>query len=398
MDTCPFGVATQNEANRKKFPGKPEYVENFMRYVAQEVREIMAGLGVSSLEELCGRTDLLTIKEKEGSSRANLLDLSKILAETNPDWKKEGQIQASLLNEKELKSTLDVKELLNFMNEGTGEGSSPFTLKCTDRTVGTLMGSQIQKKFGSSLADESYKIAFEGSAGQSFGAFIPKGLKLTLTGDANDAVGKGLSGGKIVIKPGKSFAGQADKNIIVGNVALFGATSGSAFIAGIAGERFCVRNSGATVVCEGTGDHALEYMTGGTAVILGETGKNVAAGMSGGLAYILDEEHKLYRRINRELVTMYDLDDETTTLLEEKKQGLTSPDVENLKKLLEEHLAQTGSLKAKKILSDWENYIPKFKKIIPNDYLKVVQEISRQKAEGLSKADAELAAFKKITA
>ncbi|MCR4821720.1 MAG: glutamate synthase subunit alpha, partial [Treponema sp.] len=372
MDTCPFGVATQNEANRKKFPGKPEYVENFMRYVAQEVREILASLGLSSLDQLCGRTDLLTLKEKEGSSRTNLLDLSRILAKTQDDWKKEGQTQASLLNEKELKSTLDVKELLPLMAK-KGQSAPSYTLKCTDRTVGTLLGSQIQKDYGSSLSEDSYKIAFAGSAGQSFGAFIPKGLTLALTGDANDAVGKGLSGGKIVIKASEDFADSADKNIIVGNVACFGATSGKAFINGLAGERFCVRNSGATVVCEGAGDHALEYMTGGQVVILGRTGKNVAAGMSGGIAYILDEEHDLYKRLNPELVTMYDLDDEETSLLDSKS---SCPDVDNLKAILEEHYRETGSKKAGKILSDFQAYIPSFKKIIPNDYLRVIKEMA----------------------
>ena len=275
--------------------------------------------------------------------------------------------------------------------------SSLLTLKCTDRTVGTILGSEIQKRFGSTLSDDTFCLDFVGGAGQSFGAFIPKGLTLRLSGDANDYVGKGLSGGKIIVKPSADFRGTADENIIIGNVAFFGATSGRAFINGVAGERFCVRNSGATVVCEGCGDHALEYMTGGTVVILGATGKNLAAGMSGGIAYILDEKHNLYKRLNRELVTMYDLEEEETAILGESARS-ANPDVARLKSLLEEHFKATGSKKAEKILADFESYIPCFKKIIPNDYLKMMKEIAENKASGMSNDEAELAAFKKMTA
>ena len=233
-----------------------------------------------------------------------------------------------------------------------------------------MFGSKIQEKFGSKLEDDAYVLNFTGGAGQSFGAFIPKGLTLRLDGDANDAVGKGLSGGKIVIKPSADFEGVAEQNIIVGNVAFFGATSGSGFISGIAGERFGVRNSGATIVTEGCGDHGLEYMTGGFAVILGKTGKNLCAGMSGGVAYVLDEDHDLYTRLNTDLVTMYKLDDKTTAL---KSDGRgENPDVLKLHELIENHAKETGSIKAKKILSDWPNYIGKFKKVIPDDYLSVL--------------------------
>ena len=232
---------------------------------------------------------------------------------------------------------------------------------------------------------------FKGGAGQSFGAFIPKGLTLKLEGDANDAFGKGLSGGKLVVKKAASFEGQADKNIIVGNVALFGATSGTAFINGVAGERFCVRNSGASVVAEGCGDHGLEYMTGGTAVILGSTGKNLCAGMSGGVAYVLDENHDLYKRLNHELVKMYALDDEVTTLS-------GTSDEEKLRSLIEQHEKETGSLRAKEILSDWESWKGRFKKIIPNDYLKIMSEIAAQEKAGSKHDDAVLAAFKKCSA
>ena len=361
-DTCPFGIATQNEKLRANFAGKPEYVENFMLFVAREVREIMARLGVKTIDEMCGRTDLLRLKEKQGFKRANLLDLSRILGKAVNTEQAEEKLSPSALNEKEVSDTLDVKKLLPYLES---KKSDTIKIESTDRTAGTIFGSEIQKKYGGTLENDSYRIEFEGGAGQSFGAFIPKGLTLYLSGDANDYLGKGLSGGKIVVKKARCFEGKACENIIIGNVALFGATSGSAFINGIAGERFCVRNSGAVAVVEGCGDHALEYMTGGTAVILGGTGRNLAAGMSGGVAYILDEKHDLYKRLNHELVKMYDLDDEVTVLKDKS-------DAEKLKELIEMHVKETDSEKGKAILSDWENYICKFKKIIPNDYLKMM--------------------------
>ena len=390
-DTCPFGVATQNEKLRARFAGKPEYVENFMRFIAQELREYMAKLGVRTIDEMCGRVDLLKIKEKQGFKRAGLVDLSRIIASAKTE-------SGKILGEKDwfdfgLEKTLDMKELLPLFEKSASEKSSGFNPKLsicsTDRTAGTILGSEIQKKFGTSLSEDSYKINFEGGAGQSFGAFIPKGLTLSLTGDANDYLGKGLSGGKLVIKKAAGFEGNAEENIIVGNVALFGATSGSAFINGVAGERFCVRNSGAVAVVEGCGDHGLEYMTGGTAVILGRTGRNLAAGMSGGIAYVLDENHDLYKRLNRELVKMYDLDDEVTVL-----DGKS--DVENLRALVEKHVEETGSEKGKKILSDFESYVPKFKKIIPNDYLNMMTEIFAAEKSGKSHDDAVMCAFESM--
>ena len=402
LDTCPFGVATQNEKLRAKFPGKPEYVENFMKFIAQQMREIMAKLGVKSVEELCGRTDLLKLKDKQGFKRASLVDMSRVLGERydvikNSEWKKERDTF-----DFKLEKGIDLSKLVpaftqndysSFLihNSKLESPDSELKIQSIDRTVGTILGSEIQKTYGNSLEDDSFCVNFKGGAGQSFGAFIPKGLTLRLTGDANDAFGKGLSGGKLIIKKPEEFEGDADKNIIVGNVALFGATSGKAFINGLAGERFCVRNSGASVVAEGCGDHGLEYMTGGTAVILGSTGKNLCAGMSGGLAYVLDENHDLYRRLNHELVTMYALEDATTTL-----QGIS--DEESLHQLIEEHAKETGSKKAKEILDDWENYKSKFKKIIPNDYLKIMKEIAAQKEAGLKGDAAILSAFRKCTA
>lgn len=390
LDTCPFGVATQNQKLREKFPGKPEYVENFMLYVAEELREIMAKLGVRTVDEMVGRTDFLKLKEKQAFGRANLVDVSRIIARTDDTWKKNSEHGIRKQEKEELNFSIDVLRLLPVM-DNSRLTTLKYDVQCTDRTAGTILGSVIQTKYGSTLDDDTYVVHFTGGAGQSFGAFAPKGLTLRLSGDANDAVGKGLSGGKIVIRPSEDFEGKADENIIVGNVAFFGATSGSGFINGVAGERFCVRNSGATVVAEGCGDHGLEYMTGGTAVILGSTGKNLCAGMSGGVAYVLDENHDLYKRLNKELVTMYDLDDETTVA-----RGTT--DTEILKSLIEKHYEETGSLVAKKILGDFQNYIPKFKKIIPNDYLKVMTVIARDEEEGMSRDDAELDAFKKCTA
>ena len=425
LDTCPFGVATQNEKLRAKFPGKPEYVENFMKFIAQEMRELMAKLGVRTVEELCGRTDLLKLKDKQGFKRAGLVDMSRVLANAEAvsgkqlavsDWKKD----RSTFDFK-LQNTIDCKTLLlAFEKVSGGEGlplarttllatpsagtprNAPenfaISIQSTDRTVGTILGSEIQKRYGNTLADDTFVVNFEGGAGQSFGAFIPKGLTLRLTGDANDAFGKGLSGGKLVIKKPARFEGDAASNIIVGNVALFGATSGSAFINGVAGERFCVRNSGATVVAEGCGDHGLEYMTGGTAVILGSTGKNLCAGMSGGVAYVLDESHDLYKRMNHELVKMYALDDETTTLPVVSTGSTTSPDEERLHELIQQHVAETGSERAKAILADWEHYKNCFKKIIPNDYLKVITEIASEEKSGKPHDEAVLNAFRKCSA
>ena len=398
LDTCPFGVATQNDKLRKKFTGKPEYVENFMKFIAQEMREIMAKLGVHSVDEMCGRTDLLKLKDKQGFKRAACVDMSRVLANSTvtQEWKNDRS-----LYDFKLESTVDVKDLLPVfekLSSGKKVKASVMSAKIssTDRTVGTILGSEIQKKYGNSLEDDTFTVNCFGGGGQSFGAFIPKGLTLRLEGDANDAFGKGLSGGKVVLYPPKNFTGKADENIIVGNVALFGATSGEAFINGVAGERFCVRNSGATVVAEGCGDHGLEYMTGGTAVILGSTGKNLCAGMSGGFAYILDEKHDLYKRINKELVSVYELND-ATTVVKTSGSGV-NPDEAVLKSLIEKHVKETGSEKGKLILADWNKYKKMFKKIIPNDYLKIKMEILNQESLGLEHEDAVLAAFKKVTA
>ena len=407
-DTCPFGVATQNEKLRAKFPGKPEYVENFMRFIAQDLREIMAQLGVRTVEEMVGRTDLLKLKDKKPASRAHLVDMSRVLGtNVENDGKTATHFVPDDVYDFALQNTVDESILLKKYDGILGDfkGASPLgeggvgatqcaaggrlspsnlKIKCTNRTVGTIFGSELQAAYGDTLPDDSFVVNCTGGGGQSFGAFIPKGLTLRLSGDANDYLGKGLSGGKIVVFPPKNAGYKAEENVIIGNVALYGATSGSAFINGIAGERFCVRNSGATAVVEGCGDHGLEYMTGGVAVILGETGRNLAAGMSGGTAYVLDTKHELYKSLNKQLVSMSEVTDDH--------------DIAILRGLIERHVAETGSEKGKRILADFENQLPHFKKIIPNDYQRMLVEIAAAEQRGLEHEDAVLEAFKKLTA
>ena len=390
LDTCPFGVATQNSELRKRFTGKPEYVENFMKFIAQELREIMAKLGFHSVEEMCGHTEMLKVKEKGAFERANLLDMSRILGNAqftmNNSELEKCHFDPKDVYDFKLSNTVDEKVLLPAFEKVMKKKTGSFNLKVssTDRTVGTILGSEIQKNFENTLPEDSFVVNAFGGGGQSFGAFIPKGLTMRLTGDANDGLGKGLSGGKIVLKCPKDAGYKPEENIIAGNVCCFGATSGQAFINGIAGERFCVRNSGATVVAEGCGDHGLEYMTGGVAVILGQTGRNIAAGMSGGVAYVLDQNHDLYQRLNSQLVTMSELSEEH--------------DIELVKSLVEKHVAETGSARGKEILGNWDVSVKNFKKIIPNDYAKMLKLIAEEEANGIDHDGAVLNAFKKFTA
>lgn len=401
LDTCPFGVATQNETLRKRFRGKPEYVENFMKFIAQELREIMAKLGFHTIDEMCGRTDLLNIKDDSAFKRANLVDMSKIIgyranalnSSASSNAKEKMHFDSKDVYNFHLEKTVDESILLpqfeksiqSIKQQSTSNVHAEFSLSVssTDRTVGTILGSEIQKTFGSTLTDDSFVVNASGGGGQSFGAFIPKGLTLRLSGDANDYLGKGLSGGKITVRPPKNAGYKAEENIIIGNVALFGATSGKAFINGIAGERFCVRNSGATAVVEGCGDHGLEYMTGGVALILGQTGRNLAAGMSGGIAYILDTNHDLYLRLNKQLVTMSEVTEKH--------------DIETIRTLIEQHIAETESALGKKIIADFDTYITHFKKIVPNDYNKMLSLIAKNEASGLEHNEALLEAFKEFT-
>ena len=385
LDTCPFGVATQNSELRKRFTGKPEYVENFMKFIAQELREYMAKLGFRTLDEMCGHSELLKIKEKCSFPRANLVDMSRIIGWKAPDGAK-SHFDPADVYDFQLEKTVDEKELLKAFEKAkkAKKGTFNLSISSTDRTVGTILGSEIQKNFGGTLKDDSFVVNCTGGGGQSFGAFIPKGMTLRLEGDANDYLGKGLSGGKIVVYPSKNATYKAEENIIIGNVALYGATSGEAYINGLAGERFCVRNSGAVAVAEGCGDHGLEYMTGGTAVILGPTGRNLAAGMSGGIAYVLDENHDLYLRLNKQLVSMGEVTDKH--------------DIDTLRDLIERHTKETGSKLGKKILADFDTYITSFKKIIPNDYQRMMTEIAKGEARGLNHEESVMEAFKVVTA
>ena len=383
LDTCPVGIATQNPELRKRFTGKPEYVVNFMRFIAQELREYMAKLGVKTVDELVGRTDFLEAREDvEGSGRASKVDLSNIL--NNPYVKEASSIKYDKKNvyDFELEKTVDEKILIKKLSDAMDKKqkrSVEVDVTNTDRALGTLLGAEITRRFGESLAEDTYTVKCTGAGGQSFGAFIPKGLTLELVGDSNDYFGKGLSGGKLIVYPPTGVSYKEDENIIIGNVALYGATSGKAFINGVAGERFCVRNSGATAVVEGTGDHGCEYMTGGRVVVLGRTGKNFAAGMSGGVAYVLDDDTTLYKRVNKQLVSL-----EPVT---------NKYDVLELKQMITEHVAYTNSKKGKEVLDNFGEYLPKFKKIMPHDYKKMLNMIVQMEEKGLSSEQAQIEAF-----
>ena len=388
LDTCPVGIATQNPQLRKNFRGKPEYVENFMRFIAEEVREILASFGMRTLDELVGRTDLLVADRACPGEKARNIVFDRILAKASDE--------PVLFNEADafdfkLEETLDAHYLLPVLDQekskrrgrskqgACGTAASPIPISSTDRACGTLFGAELTRRFGTSLEPDTFHFTLQGGAGQSFGAFIPRGMTLELEGDSNDYLGKGLSGGQIIVYPPKGSTRPAEKNVIIGNVALYGATSGRAFINGRAGERFCVRNSGAVAVVEGVGDHGCEYMTGGIAVILGSTGRNFAAGMSGGVAYVLDEQHDLYLRTNKQLVAIEQVED--------------PDDIATLKALIEEHARLTGSAQAKRLLVDFEARIDRFKKVVPHAYQKMTQRINRNMQQGMSPDEAATKAF-----
>ena len=379
LDTCPVGVATQNPELRKKFRGKPEYVINFMKFIAEEVREYMAELGVKTLDELVGRVDLLKRRE-DIQGRATNVDLSQIL---NTDFCREKmKYKDKSLYNFELEKTLDEKVLVKKFTRALEEGqkrSIEVDVTNTDRAFGTIFGSEITAKYPEGLEEDTFTVKCHGAGGQSFGAFIPKGLTLELVGESNDYFGKGLSGGKLIVYPPKGSNFKESENIIIGNVALYGATSGKAFINGVAGERFCVRNSGATAVVEGVGEHGCEYMTGGCVVILGSVGKNFAAGMSGGIAYVLDESRSLYTKVNKELVFMKEVTDKY--------------DVLQLKTMIQEHVAYTNSARGKEVLDHFGEYLPKFKKIISYDYATMLKKIVQMEEKGLSSEQAKIEAF-----
>ena len=383
-DTCPMGVATQNPELRKRFAGKPEYVENFMIFIARELREIMSRLGIRSVEEMVGRSDLLKVKGGL-SGKQKKIDLSGILFHVDSghiSHEEKDLYDFNLQETKDESVLLKSREVKRAIESGK-KTQMKIHLKSIDRTFGTLLGAEITRQHPEGLPEDTILVHCSGSGGQSFGAFLPKGLTLNLSGDSNDYLGKGLSGGKLIVSAPSEARYDPGENIIIGNVALYGATSGKVFIAGMAGERFAIRNSGVTAVVEGVGEHGCEYMTGGTVVILGTTGKNFAAGMSGGVAYVLDERNTLYKNLNKQLVSM--------EMVEHKE------DLDELKKIITEHVEATGSIKGKKILSQFRDYIPHFKKIIPVDYKEILRLTAREIEAGSDPERAKIEAFRVFT-
>jgi glutamate synthase (NADPH/NADH) large chain len=368
LDTCPVGIATQTPALRAKFSGKPEFVETFFEYIAEEVREILASLGLRTLEEAVGRVDLLDTDMAVAHWKAAGLDLSSVLAQPDvPDGMARHQTQQQ---DHGLEKALDhqfMAACAAALDEGTPV-SVALPICNVDRTVGTLLGSEISRRFGAvGLPDDTISLTFTGSAGQSFGAFVPRGMTMRLYGDANDYFGKGLSGGRLIVRPQVEAVFAAEEQIIAGNVILYGATAGEAFIRGQVGERFCVRNSGAMAVVEGVGDHGCEYMTGGRVVVLGPTGRNFAAGMSGGIAYIYDPERTFNQRVNLGLVDVETLDGEDSFLV---------------RNLIERHAVETDSAVAARILDHWELEQREFVKVVPRDYRRIMEASRLAEAEG----------------
>ena len=377
LDTCPMGICTQNPELRKNFKGRPEYIVRYLTFVAQELREYMAKLGVRTMDELVGRTDLLRVRPAAG--RAAKLDLEAILHNPAID-NLNVHCEPKDSYDFHLERTPDMRVLMKkFKLSSTAPQTVSLEVSNTDRAFGSILGSEITRRYGNALPDDTYTVRCTGAGGQSFGAFIPKGLTLELVGESNDYMGKGLSGGKIVLRPPQTPGYKPEENIIAGNVALYGATGGRAFVSGVAGERFCVRNSGATAVVEGVGDHGCEYMTGGTVVVLGPTGKNFAAGMTGGVAYVLDEAWDFYQRVNKETVSLQ--------AVEHKH------DVAALKELIKEHVEATGSPRGREILDHFAEYLPKFKKVLPYDYDRMLRTIASMEERGLDGEQAQIEAF-----
>lgn len=378
LNTCPFGICTQNETLRKRFSGKPEYVINYLKYVAQDLREIMARLGFHTVDEMVGRSDRLKQRESAANWKAAEVDLDRLLFRPYTDT----EVGHRCLHRQKhnIGETLDMSKLVRMCKPALDCKKTiraRLRIQNTNRVTGTILGSEITRRYGEEgLPEDTIKLSFVGSAGQSFGAFIPKGLTLSLEGDANDYLGKGLSGGRLMVFPPREVSFAAEANVIIGNVACFGATGGEVYINGQAGERFCVRNSGATAVVEGIGNHGCEYMTGGRAVILGKIGRNFAAGMSGGVAYVLDMQPEL---CNRDLVELEKLED--------------AAEQDEVKAIVERHLEFTGSPLAKRLLDTWEDTVQRFTKVIPREYKAMMQNIARFKAEGHSDAEARRLAF-----
>jgi glutamate synthase (ferredoxin) len=381
LNTCPVGVATQDPRLRAKFAGQPEHAVNFMRFIAQEVRELMAQLGFRTLPEMIGRTDLLETRKAVDHFKAQGLDFSAIFYQ--PPVSAEVGRYCQKGQDHGIDQSLDMTLLLDLCKPALEDRQpvrATLPIRNVNRVVGTIVGSEVTRRHGAAgLPDDTITLHFKGSAGQSFGAFIPKGMTLILEGDANDYVGKGLSGGKIIVYPPAGSTFVPEDNVIVGNVALYGATAGEAYIRGMAGERFGVRNSGVNAVVESVGDHGCEYMTGGRVVVLGPTGRNFAAGMSGGIAYVLDEAGDFPRRCNMEMVKLHKLDDAT--------------EIEQLQAMIRRHAEYTQSERAWKVLALWDDLVPKFVKVFPNDYRRVIEMQAKFKESGLSDDEAVMAAF-----
>jgi glutamate synthase (ferredoxin) len=381
MNTCPVGVATQDPRLRERFTGNPDHVVNFMRFMAQELREIMAKLGFRKLEDMVGRTDKLIPWKAIEHWKAKGLDLTPILHQ--PKAGKDVGRFRSQDQDHGLEKSLDVTKILEICKPAIERGEkirAELPIRNVNRVVGTITGSEVTKKHGpNGLPEDTIHLKFNGSAGQSFGGFMPKGMTLELEGDANDYFGKGLSGGKLIVYPPKAATFKAEENMVIGNVAFYGATSGEAYICGMAGERFCVRNSGVNVVVAAIGDHGCEYMTGGRVVILGPTGRNFAAGMSGGIAYILDEKGDFASRCNMEMVSLEKLTD--------------ADEIEQVWKQIQRHQTYTKCQRAAAILADWNNFVPKFVKVLPQDYARVLKSLKKMESQGLSGDDAIMAAF-----
>ena len=371
LNTCPVGVATQNPELRKKFAGKPEFVANFFKFIAEEVREYMAQLGFRTIDEMIGQVDKLNVRKAVDHWKAKGLDFSNILHKPVPH----AGTEFYCIKEQDhgLDKSLDVTTLVPQCKDALEKKKSVdiiVPVQNTNRSVGTILGYHITKRYGGEgLPDNTVRLHFNGSAGMSFGAFVPKGVTMTLEGDANDYLGKGLSGGKMIVFPPRHSSFVPEENIIVGNVCFYGATAGEAYIRGIAGERFAVRNSGVNAVVEGVGDHCCEYMTGGRIVVIGSTGSNFAAGMSGGVAYVLADKKTFAIHCNQDMVDLEEMDKE---------------DIELVKGMLIKHAEYTKSTVAQKILDDWTSYQAQFIKIMPKDYKRVLEAIKRAKAEGTS--------------
>lgn len=384
LDTCPVGVATQNPKLRGRFTGKPEYVVNFMRFIAMEIREYMAEHGFRTMDEMVGRSDLLRPLRNIAYRKAAKIDLSQILYA--PPAHDGREVRRTRPQEHNLENTMDHQILIPLCEKALTEKrgiTASLAIRNVDRAVGTQLGAEMTAKFGKEgLPDDTIRLEFTGSAGQSFGAFIPPGLTLILNGDANDYLGKGLSGGRIAVRRHPGSSRPENSGVAIGNTALYGATSGEAFIRGTAGERFCVRNSGALAVVEGCGDHGCEYMTGGVVVVLGRTGRNFAAGMSGGVAYVFDPEGDFRDRCNTEMVRLSGIED--------------PEEAEALRRSIEKHDRYTDSPKAKAILEKFDEQAELFVRVIPTEYEQMLQAIARAEEAGLHGADAAMAAFEEI--